>query len=110
VAQWLAAADVFCLFSEYENYSNAALEAMASSLPVLATRVGGFPLQVRDGLNGYLIDPGSEKQFLDRAGELAADLALRASLAGGARQFSENFSWRTSAARAAVLYERLCRR
>ncbi len=110
VAQWLAAADVFCLFSEYENYSNAALEAMASGLPVLATRVGGFPLQVRDGDNGYLIEPGSERQFAARVSELASDAALRLLLGRGARQFAERFSWRSSAARAGALYERLaCR-
>ena len=107
VAQWLAAADLFCLFSEYENYSNAALEAMASSLPVLATRVGGFPLQVRDGDNGYLIEPGSETQFVERVCQLAGAPAQRLALGAGARRFSENFSWRTSAARVAKLYERL---
>jgi glycosyltransferase involved in cell wall biosynthesis len=110
VAQWLAAADIFCLFSEYENYSNAALEAMASGLPVLATRVGGFPLQVRDGSNGYLIEPGSGQEFVERVGQLAADPASRTRLARGARRFAENFSWRSSAARAAAFYERLgCR-
>ena len=107
VAQWLAAADVFCLFSEYENYSNAALEAMASGLPVLATRVGGFPMQVRNGDNGYLIEPGSQTEFVERVSELAHDPALRLTLGRGARRFSENFSWRSSAARAAALYERL---
>ncbi len=107
VAQWLAAADLFCLFSEYENYSNAALEAMASGLPVLATRVGGFPLQVRDGDNGYLIEPGSETQFVERVRQLSGAPALRLALGAGARRFSETFSWRTSAARAAALYERL---
>ena len=110
VAQWLSAADVFCLFSEYENYSNAALEGMASGLPVLATRVGGFPLQVNDGANGFLIEPGSESQFVERVCQLAGDPALRMNLARGARRFSENFSWRSSAARAAALYERLASR
>lgn len=110
VAQWLAAADLFCLFSEYENYSNAALEAMASRLPVLATRVGGFPLQVRDGENGFLIEPGSETQFVERVCQLATAPAERLALAAGARRFAENFSWRSSATRVAALYERLRRR
>lgn len=110
VARWLAAADLFCLFSEYENYSNAALESMASGLPVLATRVGGFPLQVRDGDNGYLIEPGSEREFVERVCELSRDPERRHQLSRSARRFSENFSWRSSAARAAAFYERLgCR-
>ena len=110
VAEWLAAADLFCLFSDYENYSNAALEAMASGLPVLATRVGGFPLQIRDGDNGYLIEPGSEREFVERVSQLAGDPDQRLALGRRARRFSENFSWGSSAARAAVLYERLgCR-
>lgn len=107
VARWLAAADAFCLFSDYENYSNAALEAMASGLPVLATRVGGFPLQVRDGENGYLIDLGAESQLVARVRALASDPEARRQLSRGARRFSENFSWRSSAALAAQLYERL---
>ncbi len=110
VAEWLAAADIFCLCSDYENYSNAALEAMASGLPVLAPRVGGFPLQIRDGDNGYLIEPGSERQFVERVNQLAHDPVLRLALGRGARRFSENFSWRSSAAQAAALYGRLgCR-
>jgi glycosyltransferase involved in cell wall biosynthesis len=107
VARWLAAADLFCLFSEYENYSNAVLEAMASGLPVLATRAGGFPLQVRDGDNGCLIAPGSVAEFVERACELARQPALRRALGQSARRFSEIFSWRSSATRAAALFERL---
>lgn len=110
VARWLAAADVFCLFSEYENYSNAVLEAMASGLPVLATRVGGFPLQVREGENGYLIDRGATGQFVDCARRLAVDAPARRRLGRHARRFAECFSWQSSAVRAAKLYERLLAR
>lgn len=110
VARWLAASDVFGLFSDYENYSNAVLEAMASNLPVLAPRLGGFPLQVRDGVNGMLITPGAHAQFVDSAVRLSSDALLRGRLAAGARSFAETFSWRSTAARAAALYERLrCR-
>ena len=110
VARWLAAGDAFGLFSEYENYSNAVLEAMASHLPVLAPRLGGFSLQVRDGVNGFLIAPGSHAQFVDCAIRLSSEAPLRGRLAAGARSFAETFSWRSTAARAAALYERLrCR-
>jgi glycosyltransferase involved in cell wall biosynthesis len=54
----LRAADVFALPSHSEASSNGILEAMASGLPVVATRVGGNPFLVEDGATGFLVPPG----------------------------------------------------
>jgi glycosyltransferase involved in cell wall biosynthesis len=55
--QHLAAADIFVLPSRSEGFSNAIIEAMASSLPVVATDVGGNAEAVKDGINGFLVPP-----------------------------------------------------
>jgi sugar transferase (PEP-CTERM/EpsH1 system associated) len=57
VASILRALDVFVLPSIGEGISNAILEAMATGLPVIATRVGGNGELVKDGLTGRLIEP-----------------------------------------------------
>lgn len=54
----LGAMDVFVLPSIAEGMSNTILEAMASGLPVVATRVGGNPELVEDGITGTLFEPG----------------------------------------------------
>ncbi len=53
----LAAADIFVLPSRSEGFSNAIIEAMASSLPVVATDVGGNAEAVKDGITGFLVPP-----------------------------------------------------
>lgn len=58
VAAALSAMDVFVLPSRSEAFPNALIEAMASSLPVIATAVGGVPELVDDGRNGLLVPPG----------------------------------------------------
>jgi len=55
--QHLAAADIFVLPSRSEGFSNAIIEAMASSLPVVATDVGGNGEAVKDGITGFLVPP-----------------------------------------------------
>jgi sugar transferase (PEP-CTERM/EpsH1 system associated) len=55
----LRALDVFILPSLGEGISNAILEAMATGLPVVATRVGGNPELVDDGVTGFLVPSGS---------------------------------------------------
>jgi glycosyltransferase involved in cell wall biosynthesis len=55
--QHLRAADIFVLPSRSEGFSNAIIEAMASSLPVVATDVGGNAEAVKDGITGFLVAP-----------------------------------------------------
>jgi len=42
------------------------LEAMAARLPIVATNIGGLPMQVIDGFNGFLVDPINEKQLVEQ--------------------------------------------
>jgi glycosyltransferase involved in cell wall biosynthesis len=107
VASHLQASDCFCLLSDYENYSNAAVEAMSTGLPVLASRVGGFPLQVDEGRNGYLVDRGDENSFCAHVARLKEDTTLRERLRSGALAFAQPMEWRKSAARVSEIYERV---
>ncbi|GGI46678.1 UDP-glucose:(heptosyl)LPS alpha-1,3-glucosyltransferase [Agromyces flavus] len=87
VRPFLAAADMFVLPSHYESSGLVFLEALASGLPVVATRVGAAAELVRDGQNGFLVG-GDPRDIADRLEHLAAeDLApwrerARASVAG----------------------------
>lgn len=57
VAEWLRAADVFALPSVAEGSSNSLLEAMASALPCVVSRIGGNVDLVEHGRTGLLVDP-----------------------------------------------------
>ncbi len=63
VSRWIAAADVLCLSSHNEGTPNVIVEALACGVPVVATRVGGVPEIVRDGVNGRLVKPGDSAEF-----------------------------------------------
>ena len=74
VAEWIAAADLLALPSHNEGSPNVVVEALASGTPVVASRVGGIPDLVDDGVNGLLVPPGDPAQL---AAALAAALARR---------------------------------
>lgn len=65
--------EIFCLTSDFEGTPNAVLEAMAAGLPVIATRVGGLPRLVDDGVSGLLIDPGDIHGLADSLRVLLRD-------------------------------------
>jgi glycosyltransferase involved in cell wall biosynthesis len=90
VGPFFSAFDVFVLPSANEGTPVTAIEALASGCPVVATRVGGIPDVVRDGEDGFLVDPGAVDDLAERLARLAADPALRARMgaAGRARVFT----------------------
>lgn len=57
--QFMKSFDIFALPSLSEGLSSAILEAMAASLPIIATNVGGIPELVKDGDNGLLVAPAN---------------------------------------------------
>ena len=75
----LATADVFVLPSRSEGFSNAIVEAMAASLPVVATNVGGNAEAVQDGVSGVIVPP-------EDSGALAAAIVHLLSNPAKARQ------------------------
>ncbi|UFT98849.1 glycosyltransferase [Radiobacillus kanasensis] len=56
VSDWFNIADVFVLPSYNEGFGLVALESISCETPVIATRVGGIPEIIQDGVNGYLVN------------------------------------------------------
>ncbi len=81
----LERADVYLLPSLSEGISNAALEAMAMELPVVATTAGGMSEVIRDGENGMLVAPRDPRAMADRIAVLLADAARRSRMGAAAR-------------------------
>ena len=77
VASYYAAFDALILPSANEGTPVSAIEALAGGRPVVATRVGGVPDVVRDGIDGYLVEPGDVDAMAARLADLAADPPLR---------------------------------
>ncbi len=82
----LGAMDLFVLPSHTEGMSIALLEAMAASLPVVATAVGGTPDVISHEDNGWLVQPDNPKQMALACGRLIRDEPLRTRLAVAGRQ------------------------
>ena len=61
--QYLNKADAFILPSYNEGLPISILEAMTYGLPIVSTKVGGIPEVLKDGINGFLIEPGNECQL-----------------------------------------------
>ena len=63
----LMISDVFVLPSEAESFGLAALEAMAAGVPVVATKTGGLPELVEDGVSGFLCEVGDVDSMAESA-------------------------------------------
>lgn len=99
-------ADVLVMNSEYEGTPNALLEAMASSLPVVATNVGGVSDIVRPGENGFLVDCDDEEGLCAAVECLIRDPQLRSLMGQHGRDFVQaNHSLERLPSLLSVLYE-----
>lgn len=85
--------DIFVQASLSDALPNSILEASASGLPVVSTRVGGIPEAVKHGTSGLLVESGDVALFRNAMIQLVEDLNLRKTLGRNGRQFMmEHFS------------------
>ena len=85
----VGASDVFLLPSEHESFGMAALEAMASEVPVIATQAGGLPEVIADGETGFLLPVGDVDAMAERAIAILSDKALQRRLGRAGRARAE---------------------
>jgi glycosyltransferase involved in cell wall biosynthesis len=89
VPRILAAADLYVHPSLQEGYSNAVLEAMASSLPIVATAVGGNVEAIQDLKTGLLVPAGDAGTLAEAMNRLLGEPAFARQLARAARKAVE---------------------
>ncbi len=85
-------ADMFVHPSLTEGVPNALLEAMAHSLPVVASAVGGIPGVITNGVHGVLVAPGRPELIADAISRLAQDHELVIRLRRGAYAKAHEYS------------------
>jgi glycosyltransferase involved in cell wall biosynthesis len=88
---YLAAADVFAFPSLFEGSAVVTYEALACGLPSVVTPNAGSV--VRDGIEGFVVDPRDVETLAQRMERLGTDPELRASMAGAARTRALAFDW-----------------
>ncbi len=99
----LSISDVFLLPSAQESFGLAALEAMACEVPVVATRVGGIPEVIDDGVTGFLHPLEAVDEMAASAVEILTDADLRRRMGqAGCARVREHFC----AERVVPMYER----
>lgn len=97
--------DLFVMSSVTEGYSIALLEACASALPIVATRVGGNPEIVRDGVNGTLVAAGDAAALAAAMVDLLGDEARARAMGQAGRDWVLRYgSFRTMAERYGEIY------
>jgi glycosyltransferase involved in cell wall biosynthesis len=98
------AADVFVLPSVHEPFGIVILEAWCAGLPVLASRVGGIPYFVEDGVDGALFDPHDETDLVRAYHALASGRMRECAAAGRAKALRE-YTWDAVVTRLIRIYE-----
>ena len=101
----LAHADLLVLPSLYEELGTVLLEAMWTGLPVVASRTGGIPDVIDDGVNGLLVPPGDPEALAGAINRVlsSADMARR--LGKAAREQAKGYDWDVLAERVLEVYQ-----
>jgi L-malate glycosyltransferase len=73
IEELIGISDLFLLPSENESFGLVALEAMACEVPVVASRVGGLPEVITDGVEGFLVEPHDVANMAARSLDILAN-------------------------------------
>jgi glycosyltransferase involved in cell wall biosynthesis len=104
----LSMADIFVLPSRSEGFSNAIVEAMAASLPVVASSVGGNAEAVKNGVTGFLVPPEDPVALAAAIIQLLSDDSQATAMgAAGKALVAEQFTSEAMMSRITAAYRNL---
>ena len=102
-----AASDVVFVPSRYESFGLVAVEAMACSRPVVASRAGGLAFTVEPGVSGFLAAVGDDAAFANAIQTLLEDDESRARMGAAGVDAASRFGWPAVASAMMHVYQRL---
>jgi len=106
VPEVLKNVDIFVMPSIREEFGVAAVEAQAMEIPVVATKVGGIPEVVRDGITGILVEPRNPEQLAAAIIELIENPEKRKEMGKEGRKYVlSHYRWEDNAALMDNLYK-----
>lgn len=94
VPEALSQIDVFVYPSLHEGFGRAIMEALAMERAVVTTNVGGIPDLIKDGINGFMVEPNNPEMLAGKIKELMENKELRGKFGKAGRKWvSNNFEW-----------------
>jgi len=97
--------DIFAMPSIHEEFGVSAVEAQAMEVPVVATRVGGIPEVVEDGMTGVLVEPRNVEQLAQAIIRLLENPELRLEMGRKGREYVlAHYQWDENATEMEKIY------
>jgi glycosyltransferase involved in cell wall biosynthesis len=93
IPYWFKSADVLVLYSGYEGFSHVILEAMAVGLPIIASKKGGNPEAIDDGINGLLIPISKEEELKKAIIKVLTNQEVAQKLVREGKKKIQKFNW-----------------
>lgn len=109
VGEWLRRCDIFALSSREEGLGSSLLDAISLGIPVVATKVGGIPDVIRDGIEGLLVPRSSPEEFARAILALADEPGKRTTMSHNARERAREFTVQVMLERHLQLYRQWAR-
>ena len=112
VIEYLEAVDIFVLASistanDREGMPTSIMEAMAAGLPVVATKVGGSPNFVKDGINGFIVNQGNSSEISQAVLKILSDKELSSKMRTQNLENIKQRDWLVIAKKITEIYQSL---
>jgi len=107
IPDYLCKADIFVLPSVSEGFGIVILEAMACGLPIVATRVGGVPDIIEEGVNGFLVESGDFPEMANKILFLLDNPAVTGQISKNNRIKVQGYAWKNVVDRLERIYQEI---